>query len=205
MPEYANEYDCIVADPPWNESGGGKSKRGADRHYDLMKTPDIIEAMITAECWNPAKHCHFYLWVTNNFLPDGLEVMKVLGFRYVTNIVWTKRIMGIGQYFRGQHELCLFGVRGSGYKLRSKVRNIPSNLTALPPPGAVLYTDTGRHSEKPAEFFDIVRRRTRAARRLNMFSRNVREGFDAWGYEAPAPVDETDETETETETETFTL
>ena len=28
-------------DPPWYETGGGKIKRGADRHYDLVKTPDL--------------------------------------------------------------------------------------------------------------------------------------------------------------------
>ena len=37
-----NKYKTIYADPPWNESGGGKIKRGADRHYNLMKTTDII-------------------------------------------------------------------------------------------------------------------------------------------------------------------
>ena len=35
------KYQCIYADPPWNEQGGGKIKRGADRHYPLMKTEDI--------------------------------------------------------------------------------------------------------------------------------------------------------------------
>ena len=35
----------IIADPPWNETGGGQIKRGADRHYPLMKADDIIELM----------------------------------------------------------------------------------------------------------------------------------------------------------------
>lgn len=28
-----NKYKTIYADPPWPEQGGGKIKRGADRHY----------------------------------------------------------------------------------------------------------------------------------------------------------------------------
>lgn len=28
-------YDIIYADPPWMERGGGKIKRGADRHYRI--------------------------------------------------------------------------------------------------------------------------------------------------------------------------
>ncbi len=40
-------YKTIIADPPWPESGGGKVKRGADKHYGLMKVKDI-EEMATA-------------------------------------------------------------------------------------------------------------------------------------------------------------
>ena len=31
------KYKTIYADPPWWESGGGKIKRGADRHYPLIE------------------------------------------------------------------------------------------------------------------------------------------------------------------------
>lgn len=34
-------YKTILADPPWPEHGGGKSKRGADRHYPLMSVRKI--------------------------------------------------------------------------------------------------------------------------------------------------------------------
>ena len=34
-------YKTILIDPPWNQKGGGKVKRGADRHYKLMKEPQI--------------------------------------------------------------------------------------------------------------------------------------------------------------------
>ena len=37
------KYKTIYADPPWNEQGGGKIKRGADRHYSLMKTSEIMD------------------------------------------------------------------------------------------------------------------------------------------------------------------
>ena len=41
------KYRVIYADPPWNEQGGGKIKRGADRHYNLMKTKDIKELPVS--------------------------------------------------------------------------------------------------------------------------------------------------------------
>lgn len=31
-------YSCILMDPPWNETGGGRIKRGADRHYQCDPT-----------------------------------------------------------------------------------------------------------------------------------------------------------------------
>jgi len=106
------KYRTILADPPWYERGAGKIKRGADRHYDLLKTHNIIRIILEDSPFNPADNCHLYLWVTNNFLKDGLRVIDELGFRYVTNLVWVKDRFGLGQYFRGQHELCLFAVKG---------------------------------------------------------------------------------------------
>ena len=77
----------IVADPPWNEKGGGKIKRGADRHYRLLKTDDGIDLMGDwLDTVKLGEDLHFYLWVTNNFLADGLRVFDALGFRYITNL-----------------------------------------------------------------------------------------------------------------------
>jgi hypothetical protein len=41
------KYGTILADPPWLERGGGKIKRGADRHYPLMKTRDICNLPVS--------------------------------------------------------------------------------------------------------------------------------------------------------------
>ena len=114
------KYKTLYLDPPWNETGGGKIRRGADRHYDLMKTKDIIALPIPSIC---EENCHLYLWVTNNFLEDGLEVMKAWGFIYKNKVEWIKgekrqdlfffQNFGLGQYFRGITETCLFGVKGT--------------------------------------------------------------------------------------------
>ena len=37
-----------------------------------------------------AHYAHLYLWVTNNYLPAGLECVKAWGFRYVSAITWVK-------------------------------------------------------------------------------------------------------------------
>ena len=80
------KYKTIYADPPWYEQGGGKIKRGADKHYALMKTEEIKKFPV-AELAD--ENCHLYLWATNNHLPDAFAVMETWGFRYIT---WLRRI-----------------------------------------------------------------------------------------------------------------
>ena len=40
------KYKTIYADPLDNRTGGWKIKRGADKHYQLMKTEDIVNLPI---------------------------------------------------------------------------------------------------------------------------------------------------------------
>lgn len=167
----------IVADPPWLERGGGKIKRGADRHYPLMSTDDIIKVMRKVIFGHGVDEdgSHMYMWVTNNFLEDGLRVMRELGWRYVTMRTWAKDRIGLGYYWRGQTEHVLFGVRG---KLPSLVRT-ESTLVGK---GIV---KRGRHSAKPQVFFDEVER-VSPGPRLEIFAREPREGWTVWGNEVAA-------------------
>ena len=227
-------YQTVMADPPWLERGGGQIKRGADRHYPLMKTAEI--AALPVESW-AAPNAHAYIWVTNNFLPDGLHVMKAWGFRYVTKIDWFKgaiedidqadiaalvervigaydvtcltaedvpqiahRIafelaflpdpkaadeagqMGIGQYYRGVTESCLFGVRGSlPYRAMEDGRG--GFIRAQGRTG--FHAPRGAHSAKPAKFRQMVERVSHGPR-LEMFARETAPGWDVWGNEVAA-------------------
>jgi len=171
----AEEYACLLADPPWNESGGGRVKRGADRHYPLLKTPDIIRVMVQSPKFRPAANAHLWLWVTNNFLKDGLHVMEALGFRYVTNAVWVKNRIGLGQYLRGRHELLLFGVRGrQPAQCRTESTWIGNREVAR-----------RLHSQKPEESYKLIER-VSPGPRVEFFARARREGWDAHGNEIAA-------------------
>lgn len=171
-------YKCITIDPPWNERGGGRIKRGAQKHYDLLKSDEIAPVVLRSGVFNPATNAHLYLWVTNNHLKDGIILLDALGFRYVTNLCWTKTVSGIGQYFRGRHELLLFGVRGSGFDVRTARRDIPSSLIL----DHVRENGKRVHSAKPQEFYDLMMERTDGPY-LEMFARGKRRGWDVWGDE----------------------
>ncbi len=103
------KYKTIYADPPLKERGGGRIKRGADRHYPLMTTEEIGELSVQQIAED---NCHLYLWTTNNFLQDAIKVIEAWGFKYITCIIWIKDKQGLGQYYRGITEHCLFARKG---------------------------------------------------------------------------------------------
>lgn len=188
-------FHTLLMDPPWNERGGGKSKRGADRHYDLLKTKDMPGVIRGSGLWLPAEHAHLWMWVTNNYLRDGLWLMNELGFEYKTNVVWVKTAnptrlaltglvaklrqldlqIGLGQYIRGAHELLLFGVRGRGQheSVWEGNRDVPSVIRAR----------RSKHSKKPTESYQLIERVSKPAR-VEFFARSQRPGWVSWGDEA---------------------
>ena len=180
------KYRCVAMDPPWTERGAGKCKRGADRHYKVMGKTRIRDAILGADVWNIATHAHLYCWVTNNKLKDGLWLVEQLGFRYVTNLDWPKNRFGIGQYFRGAHELCLFAVRGDGFhpSVITKRKDLPSSPLETVPH---VKDEKGKivHSAKPEYFRKLMEQRTRGPR-LEMFARRKVRGWTTWGDQLAA-------------------
>jgi N6-adenosine-specific RNA methylase IME4 len=143
-----------------------------------------------SEVFRPAEHAHLYMWTTNSFLADGIWLMQQLGFSYKTNIGWAKTRAGLGQYFRGKHELILFGVRGQGQheSVYSGRRDIvswwddsSSEDTYVEAPHV---TKDGKraHSAKPDAFYELIEARSKG-RYLEMFARSSREGWVSWGNE----------------------
>lgn len=185
MIQFPNKkYQVIYADPPWYESGGGKIKRGADRHYPLMKTKDIMNLPVQDITDD---NCHVYLWVTNNFLIDGLKVMEAWGFKYITKITWVKAEVlnsgvlkldnaGLGQYFRGQDEICLFGRKGMiPYAIKNGKRQQGNT---------VIISSRREHSQKPKEMREMIEKVSyNAIGRIELFAREKVDGWDSWGNE----------------------
>jgi len=167
-------FRTIYADPPWPEYGGGRIRRGANRHYALMSIEEI-EALHQEVKRITDENCHLYLWTTNNYLPKALGVMAKWGFQYRTMITWAKDRFGLGQYFRGQTEHCLFGVRGM-----LPYRERPDGKRAQ---GITLITAPRQeHSQKPermAEMIELVS----PPPYLEMFARHPRPSWSIWGEE----------------------
>jgi N6-adenosine-specific RNA methylase IME4 len=168
-----SRFRTIYADPPWLERGGGRIRRGADRHYPLMTTNEILALPIADLA---AENAHCFVWATNNHLPDGFRVLDAWGFSFCTMITWVKDgRLGLGQYFRGLTEHCLFGVRGRlPYRMDGNRR--------LQGVTAIIARPT-RHSAKPEE----MRRMIEAVSYppyLELFARRPEAAWTYWGNEA---------------------
>ena len=160
-------------DPPWPEQGGGKIKRGADRHYLLMPVKDIM-ALPIGELADP-EGCHLYCWTTNNYLPAALECIKTWGFEYITTITWLKDRVGLGQYYRGLTEHCLFAStkKRLPYKMADGKRC--QGATGFSEPKTI-------HSRKPDCMRNMIEWVSYAPR-IELFAREHHAGWDVWGNE----------------------
>jgi N6-adenosine-specific RNA methylase IME4 len=162
-------YPVIVLDPPWDwgDEGDVDQFGRARPTYDTMPFSDIL-ALPVADL--AEKNAHIYLWITNRSLPKGFQLLEAWGFRYITALTWCKPHFGMGNYFRGSTEHVLFGVRGSLPLLRKDT----GTWFSAPRPG--------RHSAKPDEFYTLVESCSPGPW-LEMFARERRAGWAAWGAE----------------------
>jgi N6-adenosine-specific RNA methylase IME4/ParB-like chromosome segregation protein Spo0J len=133
------KFRTLVVDVPW-EYDNDYLGRGAPQ-YALMTREQALALPVTS--W-AEDNSHLYLWATNPNLPLAVECMAAWGFTHKTVIAWVKPRFGLGIYFRGSTELCLFGVRGS---LMTRSNSIATHFEA----------PVGEHSEKPERFYEIVR------------------------------------------------
>ena len=176
IPFPEKKYKTIYLDPPWPERGGGKIKRGADRHYSLMSVNDIINMPVAQLA--DEEGAHIYLWVTNNYLQAGLDCLKAWGFEYITTITWIKDRQGLGQYYRGLTEHCLFGTTKNRlpYKLSEDGKRCQGVTGFFEPKGI--------HSRKPEKMRQMIELVSYEPR-IELFAREAFPGWDAWGNEAP--------------------
>ena len=173
-------YKTILADPPWqfqNRTGKMAPEHKRLNRYGTLTLDDIKALPVGAAADETA---HWYMWVPNALLPDGLEVMKAWGFNYKSNIVWHKLRKdggsdgrGVGFYFRNVTELLLFGIRGKNAR------------TLQPGRTQVNYMGTRKreHSRKPDEQYDLIESCSPGPF-LELFARGTRPNWSVWGNQA---------------------
>jgi len=197
------KYSVILADPPWDwkvwneESGLGRS---AAAHYPVMATEEICKMPIKSLA---SENCALFMWAIWPKIFDSKVVAESWGFEYSTLAFewlklgrnWSKLkfqlsmlnsieshdllekllFFGMGHYTRANPEPCLLFTRGSVPVATRKERN-------------VLFAPIGRHSEKPDGQYGKIENLYPNARRLELFARKRRVGWDSFGNEVDGSV-----------------
>ena len=157
-------FGVIYADPPWRYENGTPG-REIERHYPTMSDEEICALEVPA-----AKDAILYLWAVAPRLDAGFRVMEAWGFRYKTCAVWDKVKVGMGFWWRGQHEILMVGTRG--------------NVSPPPQPlrkPSVIRCPRGRHSAKPEQVRDWIAEWYPDVPKLEIFSRLKRPGWEVFG------------------------
>jgi len=166
------QYNVIVIDPPWPygdmdyEYKERSSKYNArnERPYYRMEYDEIMGLDIPA-----ADDCVLWLWTTNYNLHNAFHVLEAWGFGYRGCITWVKNTVGLGYWLRGKTEHCLLATKG-------KPPWTNTTVTTL------LEARTKGDSRKPDEFYTLVDSVCQGTK-IDMFSREKREGWEQWGDE----------------------
>lgn len=167
-----NQYGTIVIDPPWpmKKIEREVSPNQVEFDYPTMDYEQLRAFRSTFQRIT-AENCHVFMWTTQKFLPMALRLLDDYEVKYVLTMVWHKpggfQPFGLPQY---NCEFVLYGRIGTPEFTDTKAFNCCFD-------GA-----RREHSRKPDEFYDLVRRVTDEGR-VDVFSRELRDGFDQFGNE----------------------
>lgn len=163
-------YPVLYADPPWRYDYAETENRAIENQYPTMTIEDIC-ALPVGDLATP--DAILFLWGTSPKLVEALRVIEAWGFTYRTCAVWDKQKIGMGYYFRQQHELLLVATRGS--------------IPAPPPdqrPSSVFSQARTEHSAKPAQFAEWIETMYPTLPRMELFCRSPRNGWATWGNQS---------------------
>ena len=158
-------FDIIYADPPWQYDFAETNNRKIENHYTTMNNEDIMNMKV------PCKdNSVLFMWATAPKLPEALQVMKAWGFEYKTNAIWDKETIGMGYWFRGQHELLLVGVKGKFSPPISSIRI-----------SSIIKEKKTKHSKKPYIVAEYIEQAYPDKTKIELFCREPRKGWYVFG------------------------
>lgn len=173
-----NKYDLILADPPWKQRKGGirsvRPKQGRALDYPTLNMEDIKQHLILADKMT-GNQAILFLWTIDKFLFTAQEMAESLGYKLHARMIWNK-VTGIPAAFtvRYGHEYLLYMYKGN---------LLPVDSSARGKIHTVFTEQAKKHSQKPEIAYQIIETLYPTTKKLEMYARKARDGWDCWGNE----------------------
>ena len=161
-------YDIIYCDPPWKYDFAETNNRKIENHYPTMSIDELCEMEIPKIQDNAL----LLMWATSPKLVEALKLIDAWGFNYKTHSIWNKEIIGMGYWFRGQHELLLVATKGNFSPPEIENRN-----------SSIYSEKRNKHSKKPEFYYDWIDKSWPYYNKIEMFARQKKEGWSYYGNE----------------------
>lgn len=169
----------FVIDPPWPKRKGGlrtvRPNQGRNLDYPTMGVPEIF-ALLDSEIFTQASTPHnVFLWNIDQFLIKGEQEMTTRGYRRHARFVWDKD-NGVAPCFtvRYTHEYLVWYY---------KPNLLPVTLGMRGKATTIIQEKAREHSRKPDLAYRMIQQFYPDASRMDVFSREPREGWLQWGNE----------------------
>lgn len=172
-------YDIIYTDPPWKQTKGGKRScrpnQGKKLDYKTMTLDEIKEIHQKAFQHLSDKH-NVFMWTIDKYLHQSEEIMKELGYELHARFIWDKE-NGIAPAFtvRFSHEYLLWFYKKGNILMPCE--HMRGKYTT------VMREPSTKHSKKPVCAYEMIENMFPDSKKLEMFARNKREGWDSFGDE----------------------
>lgn len=174
-----NTYNLLYVDPPWQQrKGGTKSVRpnssGKELDYQTCSLEEIEDHLRTADS-HTSENAVLFLWTIDKYLFEAQALAEKLGYKLHARMIWNK-VTGIPAAFtvRFGHEYLLYMYKGKltpvATEQRGKIHTVFTEKVT-------------KHSKKPTAAYEIIESLYPDLKKLEMYARNTRQGWDCWGNE----------------------
>ena len=172
-------YGLIYADPPWKQSKGGKksvreNSSGKPLDYPTCSLDEIKEHLRLAT-ESTTENSILFLWTIDKYLFEAQQIAESLGYKLHARMIWDK-VTGIPAAFtvRYGHEYLLYMYKG---KLTPVAKDERGKIHTV-------FRERGtKHSKKPDIAYEIIERLYPDLKKLEMYARETRDGWDSFGNE----------------------
>ena len=161
-------FEIVYCDPPW-QYDTATDNRKIENQYPTMS----LENICNMELPTIADNALLLIWSTAPMLPKALKVIEAWGFTYKANCIWDKQTIGMGYWFRVQHEILIIATRGTFNA------PLPKNRTS-----SVYREKRGKHSAKPQYYYQWIEKCFPDRTMIELFARDKHnDKWEVWGNE----------------------